>query len=263
MPLGSGYNQARTAANIKAVRIMPSNYVNAAGYLSSMPVNKYYADPSYLVADLNTASNNDSATFNNLYVAGDVSFSYNSTTKKISFTGADPTYIYEPVPYGSPNLVGLGTGILVPYYYYGTSGNLATTPQPQIPQYDLNLRMGYAVAVDWTTGGQPYTQIGGVAITFDSYPLLIYTQCFYVYCSICAGSGYGSNGTRNLMAVIPASAAPLAVNNYTALTVTWLKKVSEEIYNIRTEIRDDNNQPINFPDNAIINFEVALRYDDE
>ena len=263
MAVSGGFNQSRTQANLKCVRILPSTFANGYGQLPNMPINKIYSDPSALASDLNLASANDSATFNPYWAgANDVAFAWNSTTKRMTMTGADASYIYEPAGYYSPNLTGTTT-ITYPAYTYGNSGDTSTLPQPQIQGVDLNMRCGYSIAKDWTTGGQQFTQIGGVAIVFDSFPNLVYTQAYFVYSSIVAGSGYGSNGTRNLMAVIPNSGATLAITNYSALTITWLKKVSEEIYNIRTEIRDDNNMPVILPDNAIVNLEVALKYDEE
>lgn len=260
LPVSGGFSQPRTLSQLACVRILPSWFANGSGYLSGMPVNSYYATPQDLVNALNLSANNDSTTFNSFYQQGDVAFAYNSVTKKISVTGTNTNYIYDMAGYGSP-IVQSASPITVPTYLYGNSGITTTIVQPQIAQYNLNLRCGYAQPNDFTTGGQPWTQVGGTSILFDSFPNLIYTQCYYLYASIVAGSSLGSNNTHNLLSVVPCSSAQLGVTNYTALTLNWLTKVPDNIYSVIIEIRDDNNIPVYLPDNAQINIELALKYD--
>ena len=259
--VAGGYNQARTLSNLCCVRILPSTYANGSGILPSMPVNQYYPTPQELVNALNLASANDSTTFNPYYQANDITFVWNAVSKKISATGNNASYIYDIAGYGS-TVIPTATGITVPTFLYGNSGNTATTVQPQIAQYNLNLRCGYAQPLDFTTGGQPWTQPGGTAMIFDSYPNLVFTQCYFLYSSIVAGSSLGSNGTHNLLSVVPCSSAQLAITNYTALTLNWLTKVPDNIYSIIVEVRDDNNVPVFFPDNGVMNVEVAFSYKD-
>ena len=244
------------------VRLMPSNWVtyNAATY--NMPVNSYFTSPADLVTALNLAANNDNTTLNASFGgAGDVSFTYNTTTKKISMTGANTGVYYSLAGYNSPNITSaVLAGIKVPDINYGT--NSVTTQQPSIPQYNLNMRIGYAQPADQvTTSASRYVQLGGNPILMDSYPNLIYTQCFYLYASIVAGSSLGSNGSHNLLSVVPCSAAQLGVTNYTALTLNWLTKVPDNIYSVLIEMRDDNNQPVFVPDNGSVNVEIAFKYD--
>ena len=124
------------------------------------------------------------------------------------------------------------------------------------------MRIGYAQPADQvTTSASRYVQLGGNPILMDSYPNLIYTQCFYLYASIVAGSSLGSNGSHNLLSVVPCSAAQLGVTNYTALTLNWLTKVPDNIYSVLIEMRDDNNQPVFLPDNGPVNVEIAFKYD--
>ena len=225
-----------------------------------MPANSYYNSPADLVTALNIAAANDGVALNAYYEASDVSFSYNTSTKKISMTGADSSYYYyEPVGYNSPNIAIGAVNTFVPDYTY-TVGNTTTTVQQRVANCNLNLRLGYARPQDGT-GVWAYLQAGGTPIVFDSYPNLIYTQCYYMLSSVVAGSSLGSNNTHNLLSVIPCSSAQLSVTNYTALTLNWLNKVPENVYKISIELRDDNNQLVPLPDNAQVNVEIAFKYD--
>lgn len=253
---------ARATSNLYCVRIMPTNWYAPTSPIANMPVNSYYATPTDLANALNLASANDSATYN-VYYGGvnDVAFTWNSVTKKMVLTGLNTGVYYEPAGYTT--LTRLATnfnGILVPAF--GSTTTTGATYQPYIPEYSLNLRAGFARPLNPVIANQ-YCLLGGVGITSDSYPNLVFTQCYYVYANICAGSSLGSNGTHNLLSVVPSSAGQLAVTNYTALTINMLTKVPQEIYNIKISITDDNNVDVVFPDSAVINIELAFKYPDE
>ena len=70
-----------------------------------------------------------------------------------------------------------------------------------------------------------------------------------------------SNGSHNLLAVIPTSSPQLAVTNYTALTPNWLTRVSNNINAVNIQVLDDNNQPVVFPDGVNVNMEISFGYD--
>jgi hypothetical protein len=227
-----------------------------------MPVNSYYTSPTDLAAALTLASANDSITYNSYFGgASDLVFSWNVITKKMSISGANSSLYYEPAGYNSLSQLAITySNILVPAY--GSSTITGATTQAYIPLYNLNIRCGFTRANTGTVANQ-YCQIGSVAIIGDSYPNLVYTQCYFLYANICAGSSLGSNGTHNLLSVVPSSAGQLAVTNYTALTINMLTKVPQEIYSINISITDDNNQAVVFPDSAVINVELAFKYPDE
>ena len=249
----------RVAANLKCVRIMPTNWAAPGSVFASMPSNKYYATPSDLVVAMNQAAANDNSSCNAYYTANDVAFSYDGSSKKISMTGADSTYYYEPVGYNSANIAIGAVNTFVPDYTYSTA--TTTTYQARVPGINMNLRLGYSQPNDGV-GAWKYVQIGGVPIVFDSYPNLIYTQCYYIYSNLVANSTLGSNGSHTILAVIPTSSATLAVTNYTALTVNWLCHVPDSITTASIEIRDDNDQLVPLPDSINVNLEVGFKFDE-
>lgn len=104
-----------TSANLKAVRLYPSDYVPPASF-TAYTKNYYYNDPSVLVTALNTAasSGGDSATYNTLWAyntgssgAADVVFSYSSTTKQITWYGNTSTYYYANAGCQDPNVLAI------------------------------------------------------------------------------------------------------------------------------------------------------------
>lgn len=213
------------ATTVQAVRIMPSNWISYNSSTYNMPINTYYSTPYELVNALNQASANDSTTFNSNFVANDCVFGYNSTTKKITFSGTNSTYFYCPLGYNSTRTL---PTLTVPNF-----DNTSSSAQPFLANYYLNLRLGYAIPTELQVSGATnyqYNQQGGKTIIFDSYPNLVFTQCYFLYSSIVAGSSLGSNGTHNLLSVVPCSSAQLAITNYTALTLNWLTKVPDNIY---------------------------------
>ena len=248
----------RSAADIHIVRLMPSWWqpINASAF--NMPSNQFFASPNELVNALNQAATLDSTTYNPSFLAGDIVFSYDSTTKRISFTGTDGGSYYEPVAYNSPNLNVNVTNLKIP-----VDINNGYVIQQVISQYSLNLRLGYSQPNDSTENriNPWFVKIGGNAITFDSYPNLIYSQCYYIYSNITVNATLSSSGAHNVLAVIPCSAPQLSVTNYTALTPNWLTRVSNNINSVTIQVMDDNNQPVVFPDGVNVNVEVGFMFE--
>lgn len=262
-----------TIANLKAVRLYPSDYQAPAALGTAFTKNRYFSDPADFVTQLNTAAaaGGDNVTYNPYWTAGDITFSYNATTKQITFTGNTAGRFYAPVGWNDP-IISTGAGNITMPNYNG----VGTTVQPQYgPGWTMNLRVGYAMSgnsfgqqYNAGTGGNPLladvtntAYANAVAVPADSFPNLVYSQCVYLYSNIVAGVSLGSNGQHNLLAVIPVNAPTLGVIQYTALTVNMLSKMTDTIYEITVEMRDDANQPFILPDNAQVNIELAFVYE--
>jgi hypothetical protein len=261
---------------LKAVRLYPSQYVPPTSF-TAFTLNRTFNDPNDLVTALNAAAgvNGDSATYNSYWTVSDVSFAYDTTTKRITFTGLTSGKFYANAGWNDPVVTAaIQSGLIVTNSYGATGGGVAVI-QPLLAGYTLNLRVGYAMSGQSLTpqGNNAaakgayanltnYTRAQNVAVPADSFPNLIYTQCVYIYADITSGSGLGSGKQHNLLAVVPNNAAPLGVIQYVAATLTWLTKVPSNIYEILLDLRDDANQALPLPDNASVNTELAFSYID-
>lgn len=263
-----------TPATLKCVRLYPSYYIAPGGV--SATVNRYFSDPGDFVDTLNTASSagGDDVTYNPFWEADDVEFTYNPTAKQIAMTGLTAGKFYAIAGWADPNVTSAinGQTIVMPNFNGG-----GTTPQPLVPNYTLNLRVGYAMSGFST---QPQVNLGtnanaqyanvcnvpvatGALLYPDSFPNLVYSQCVYLLANVVAGSGMGSNKTNNLLSVIPVNSPQLGITQYVAATINWLTKVPDTIYEIEIIMRDDANQPYLLPDNAQVNIEMGFYYKDD
>jgi len=196
------------SSTFHVVRLHPSWYVPAASYTTFVK-NKYFNNGAELVAALNlaAAANGDSTTYNPSWLAGDVTFSFDTTTRKISFTGATATNYYAPIPQDHPALAAFltsygasGTGVKM--NALGFSGSYAAALiQPINAGITMNERLGFAMSyrnrgIQWTsssilgcatTTGVP--QLNAVATEADSWPILLGSQNLNIYCNAVAGSG--------------------------------------------------------------------------
>jgi len=250
----------------RCIRLMPSNWVPplVGNVLASMPTNRYFTDPSDLVIALNQAAANDSATFNPSFVANDVSFSYNNTTKVISMTGANSGYTYYPNGWADTNLFNFTGGApTVPVYAYNGTTNTTTYTQPTLAQYPLNLRLGFTLPnATPNNGTSQYSNVGGVATIFNSFPNLVYTQSIALYADYVAGNTLTSSNKHNLLTCISVNAGPFGVIQHMVVTNNYLTKIPTDLYEITLAMFDDNNQPFYLPDNAIVNVELGFKYTD-
>ena len=262
-----------TIANLRAIRLYPSYYEPPSGF-TDYTKNRYFSDPADLVTVLNTAAagGGDDATYNPYYVPDDITFSYNTTTKQITFQGNDIALYYAPAGWNDPIV---NTEIEAKEIVMPSTANIAVVyPQPLVKNYTLNLRVGYAMS--GTSYGPQVTQFYQIPqladithlaypsvlpVPADSFPNLVYTQCIYLYSNIVAGVSLGSGGQHNLLAVVPVNVPPLGVIQYSALTVNMMSKLVDTIYDISIEMRDDANQPFVLSDAAQVNLELAMVYE--
>lgn len=263
-----------SALYLKAVRLYPEYYQAPAALGTAFTKNRYFSDPADFVGQLNVAASagGDNVLYNPLWTAGDITFSYNSTTKQITFTGNTASKFYCPAGWNDPLVYATQTGgsIVMP-----STANIAVTyPQPYAQGWTLNLRVGYAMS--GTSYGPQLTVVNQipayadithvayantVAVPVDSFPNLVYSQCVYLYSNIVAGVSLGSGGQHNLLAVVPSNAPQLGVIQYTALTVNMMSKLVDTIYEITVQLRDDANQPFTLPDSAQVNLELAFTFE--
>lgn len=255
-------------STFKAIRLYPSWYVPAASYTTFVK-NKYFNNGAELVAALNLAAGTagDVNTYNPGWVANDVSFTFDTATRKISFTGNTATNYYAPVPADHPAMATFLAGITL-----NTFSGVIT--QPDYPGITMNSRLGFAMSyyntgISWTsssiqgcatTTGVP--QLNAVATEADSWPILLGTQNINVYCSVITGSGNDSGNKKNLLATLPIENGPLGVNSYTLSSVEKpAKSVANEIYTLQISFTDDNGNPFFFSNpNMNVNMELSIYY---
>jgi hypothetical protein len=272
-----------TLANLKCVRLHPSNFVPYAGY-TAYTKNKYWTNVADLVAALNTASatGGDSATYNPRWTANLVTFSYDTNTRKISVVATDGTTLISPAASDDPNVIDalLGTtsaSTRIKMNAYNSSNTYATATfqpffsnqnYPSGPDYTtMNARLGFAMSYYaqplWRSGSSVQgcaTSTGvplATTIEADANPILLGVQNVNVYVDVANGGGQDSLGRKNLLASVPVDVPPLYINNYTLTgNRNPALSVPNEIYQITVELYDDTGAPFYQPPNY--NTELAL-----
>lgn len=261
-----------TSAYLKAVRLYPSDYIPPTGF-TAWTQNQLIQTPVDLVDLLNTAASagGDNVTYNTLWTAGDVVFSFDPNTNKISFSGTATGSYYCNAGYNDPNVRASQATTAITTYNFDTT----TSRQPFVSGYTLNLRCGFAMnGIDRPRGsGTNFISnlcanltgtsfIDTASVIADSYPNLVYSGNVYMYSNIVANSGFNSTAQRNLLAVIPVNVPPGGIIDYSAqLAPGYATKVAEEIYSVDIEMRDDANQPFLLPDSANVNVELSILYE--
>lgn len=270
-------------STIHVVRLHPSWFVPNASFTNFVK-NKYYNNGAELVADLNlaAASTGDSTNYNPSFLAGDVTFSFNTATRKISFQGTVNNLYYAPIPYDHPALaawlIDSSHNIRMNGANNGAGGAGTGTPQPYarglVDGSIMNGRLGFAMGFNnrgifWssssvlgcaTTVGIP--QLGLVSIEADSWPILLGSQNINVYCNAVSGSGQDSRNSRTLLATIPIENVPLGVCSYTLTSVEGpCLTVNDEIYSLQFFFTDDFGTPFYFSNNYNVNLELNVFYD--
>lgn len=264
-------------ANLRCVRLLPSNYVAWAGF-TAYTKNRYFNNVVELVAALNQAASagGDSVIYNTLWVADQIVFSYDTNTRKISVAAKDGTSYIAPAAADDPNVIDAMTGASFPpsKLYMYTYGNGAGVAQPYVVGQSMNARLGFAMSYNsrgawWsatsqigcaTSTGVP--QLSGTAIEADANPILIGSQNVNVYLSIVTGSGLDSwSGRKNLVATIPLDVAPLNINSYTTNSAEVPAiSVPNEIYEISVELYDDQGTPFYQPPNYNTELTFSVYY---
>jgi len=269
------------SSTFHVVRLLPSWYVPAASF-TAFTKNKYYNNGAELAAALTAAASTggDSTTYNPSWLVNDVSFSFDTATRKISFTGLTANNYYAPVPADHPALPaflstytgGDPTGLKM--NALGFSGSYAAALiQPFNKGVTMNSRLGFSMSyfntgIQWsgssiqgcaTTSGIP--QADDIATEADSFPIMLGTQNINVYCSVISGSGNDSRIAKNLLATLPVENAPLGVNSYTLSSVEKpAKSVANEVYTLQINFTDDNGNPFYFYNNMNVNLELNIYY---
>lgn len=254
-------------STFKAIRLHPSWYVPAASY-TTFTKNKYYNNGTELVAGLNAAAGTggDLATYNPGWVANDVTFSFDTSTRRISFAGTNNILFYAPVPADHPAMATFLAGITMNSF----SGVIR---QPTFPNITMNSRLGFALSylnrgiftnvatVLGCATSLTIPQAGLLAVEADSFPIMTGTQNINIYCSVINGSGNDSGKARNLLATIPVANVALGVNSYTLTSVEQpAKSVANEIYTLVFNFTDDHGNPFFFYNNMNINLELSIYY---
>ena len=272
---GSNTTVPLDGSTFKIIRLHPSYYVPATNY-SNFVKNKYYNNGAELVDDLNLAAgvNGDSNLYNPNWVGGDVSFSFNTATRRISFQGNNSNFYYAPIPADHPGLRGYLNSSNPKMNAISFSGSYAAAmPQPFNNGTTMNSRLGYALSfynrpifapasfVPGCATSIGIPQLCNIAVEGDSFPIMLGTQNINVYCSGITGSGNDSGLKKNLLATIPIENTPISVNSYTLTSVEKpALSVTKEIYSLQFNFTDDDGNPLYFYNNMNINLELNVWY---
>jgi hypothetical protein len=262
-------------STIKIIRLHPSWYVPATSYTTYVK-NKYYNNGTELVTDLNLAAavGGDLATYNPNWVGGDVTFSFSTATRRISFTGNNATYYYAPLAADHPAVAAYLAASAPKMYSLGNVASYAgAMPQPYRIGTTMNSRLGFGLtynnrstfaSASWVPGCATsigIAQANGIAVEADSFPIMLGTQNINVYCSVINGSGNDSGLKKNLLATLPIENTPISVNSYTLTSVEKpAKSVAREIYSLVFDFTDDAGNPLFFYTNMNINLELNIYY---
>jgi hypothetical protein len=265
----------RTQAQLRCVRLLPSWFVPYAGF-TAFTINKYFNTGTELAAALTTAAatSGDSSTYNPIWVAGQVTFSFDTTTREFSVAGNGTTYI-APAAADDPFVIDqlLGTtnsANRIKMNAINSANTYATaTFQPFTQGMTMNARLGYSLSFNargiwWgsssqqgcaTASGVP-SNSSSVAVAADTLPILLGVQNVGVYLSISTGGGMDAF-KKNLIASIPIDAAPYGVNAYTTNSVEVPSlSTPSEIYDVTVELLDDSGAPYLIPNN--MNCQIGL-----
>lgn len=195
------------------------------------------------------------------------SYVQNGGNRYIAFQGSAGTAVF--------NTDGAWTQLYQPITCPQYNNVALTFAQPQVPQYTLNLRVGYAMSglckgiQSYGAGNNLYANVvnvafpNGTVVPVDSFPDLVYTQTIALYISFLTSSSLTSNNRHNLLCVVPMQTVSLGVNNYIAATSNLLTKISQTISNVIVEMRDQADQPYILPDNAAVDIEISFSYQDK
>lgn len=273
----------RNTGNLSCVRLHPSTFVPYPGFTSFVR-NKYFNSVTELCAALTAASaaGGDSAGFNPTWVSGDLTFSYDTTTRKVSVTAANSSIYIAPAAFDDPNisllLQGLSPFVGLPYQIkmnaYNSSNTYATaTIQPYVLNQTMNPRLGFAMSINsnpiWRGVNTQYgvatsTAVPmptGTLIEADSNPILLGAQSVGIYLDTVMGGGYDSANAKNLLSPVFINVPPLNVVTYVPASVNQpLLSVAQEIYQITVRLIDDAGVPFLQSPNFNVRIEISIGY---
>jgi hypothetical protein len=258
------------AANLRCVRLQPTWFQPATSAYTAYTRNRYFNTCQELVAALNAAASTggDDVTYNPIWQVNDVTFSYDTATRKVSVTGNGAGIFYCCAAADDP---------LVQAYLQTNAIRLNTPSSAQVQPYTLgqsmNARIGYAmsytnrsrvVAAATLAGAANVTNYpftNAIPIEADAYPILFGMQSLYLYCLQAGFSGNDSRLRRNMLASIPITQPALAVCSYDAApTRTVSLQPMKDIYQLDFEFRDEFGNPVLMPPNYNISLELSLTY---
>jgi hypothetical protein len=251
------------APEYKYVRFLPSNFDrhDPDQELFGLPTNRLIANYQDFVDMLNQAAaavddvlNVDPDTAAPLHVAGDVTFAYDALSRRITMTGTNAGYTYFVPGYTDPEVLRLSPFVKLRYIY--ATVLVSTSVQPFLPQLPMSLRVGFC-SQNTDIENQRAT---GVPVYPTSWGDLVYSGNVYIYSNIVQGGSLGSQGQRNLLAVIPTNAPPLGVIAFTAPMAAPLTRIVQEIFEVQILMFDDNNQPFEVQNNATTTVELSFAY---
>ena len=269
-------------ANLRCIRLLPSWYVPYTGF-TAYTINKYFNTGTELVASLNLAASasGDSGTYNPIWTSGQVTFAFDTTTRRISVTSTDNTTYIAPTSADDPNVLDTlrGTttaGNRIRMNTFNSSNTYASSPlQPYFEGITMNARLGFTLSYSaqglfWgassqvgcaTSTGVPSKTLA-TPVVADCPPILLGVQNVGVYLSVATGGGIDtSNKRKSLIASIPIENAPYCINSYTTNSVEIPSlSTPNEIYEVTVELIDDYGNPFTQCWNANTQIGLALYY---
>lgn len=271
-------NMTNNINNLRCVRLHPSTFVPFTGF-TAFTRNRYFNSVPELVAALNVAAatGGDSTTYNPLWAANEVTFSYDASTRKISVASTSGTQFIAPAAADDPILLMLvsqngGNALPRMNAFTNTAQTYAAAPrQSVVAGQSMNARLGFAMTYNnrglwWGSTSQLgcATATGvpsSAAIEADANPILLGAQNVNVYMDIVTGGGMDSQNRKNMVGSIPLEVAPLYVNSYTLSSVEQpLLSCPSEIYEITVELRDEIGQPFIQPHSYNTQLSLSLYY---
>ena len=170
--------------------------------------------------------------------APDVSFSLDTTTRKILMTNvsAGPITLASETEVQSLFAPGI---IRKPYLY-------------------LNFLLGYD-----TLPSQVPTLAPSQTYTPPSFVKLAPTQVIYIRANFVMNGSQDSSQIKNVLAAVPVPVPTLAVVEYQSTQRHYTFAVPPTIGAIELSLYDDNNQPLNLPENAQTCFDIGFVYEED
>ena len=274
----------RGSANLRCVRLHPSTFVPYAGFTDYVK-NEYFNTVQELVTALNlaAAAGGDSTTYNPNWVAGDLVFSYDSDSRKISVKSGNAGIYIAPAASDdilvSQCLQGIAPFTPAASYQIKMNGfnssntNATATLQPFVLGQSMNARLGFAMSFNarglwWgassqvgcaTSTGVP--QLFDIPIEGDASPILLGAQSVGIYLDTVMGGGYDSATAKNLLSPVFIDVPPLNVVSYVPASVNQpLLSIAQEIYQITVRLVDDAGVPFVQSPNFNVRIEISIGY---